>query len=174
MLTKLLRSFLSVAENPRSIPNFIGVYFLLWLIWHNQFLFSFGTATGGMAERFSLATETNGELQFLSVFFVTLLLFVLYTCFQFFIKYSREHVDKMDREENSPLGELEKNADMEQLVLMLETLQQELKVSKGNESKAKTEVKNIMAKLIEVQTTLDETTADFEILKSTLKQQACS
>ena len=167
MLTKLLRSFLNIVENPRSLPRFLGLYSLIWLLWHYQFLLSFGSATGDVLERFGNAIETNEEIQYLSVFFVTTMLFILYSGFQVFIKQSREHVDKIDREVNSPLSELVKNNDMEQLVSTLEALQKELKTSKDNERKAKLEVKNIIAKLMIVQTKLDETTADLQILKAT-------
>jgi hypothetical protein len=167
MLTKLLKSFLSIVENPRSLPSFLGIYSLIWLLWHYQFLLSFGTLTGGVIERVSNAIESVDRFQYISVFFVTIMVFILYSGFQALIKHSREHVDKIDSEKNSPLTELVKNNDMEQLVSTLEVLQKELETSKDNEKKAKLEVKKIMAKLMTVQTKLDETNADLEILQAT-------
>ena len=162
-----LRSFLNVVENPRSLPSFLGVYSLLWLLWHYQFLLSFCTATGNVIDRLGNAIDTTANFQYITVLVVTTILFILYFSFQTFIKYSREHVDKLDREENNPLSELSEDSDMEQLVITLRALQKEIKISKENEKKAKIEVKNIMAKLMMVQAKLDETTADFEILKAT-------
>ncbi|OUS24825.1 hypothetical protein A9Q98_13085 [Thalassotalea sp. 42_200_T64] len=167
MLTKLLRSFLNIVENPRSLPSFLGIYSLLWLIWHYQFLLRFGSATGNVVERLGNAKTAMDEFQFFSVFFVTITLFILYSGFQVFIKYSREHVDKVDREKNNNLTELDKKNDMEQLVSTLEILQNKLRTSQENEKKAKIEEKNIMAKLMVVQTKLDETAADLEVLKNT-------
>jgi len=162
-----LRSFLNVVENPRSLPSFLGIYSLLWLLWHYQFLLSFGVAKGNVIERLDNAINTTTNFQYITVFVITTIVFALYFSFQTFIRYSREQVDKLDREENNPLSEITKNSDMEQLVLRLEYLQKEIKTSKDNEIKAKVEVKNIMGKLMVVQAKLDEATADLEILKST-------
>jgi len=167
MLTKLLRSFLNVVENPRALPSFLGLYFLLWLIWHHQFLLSFGASTGGVIDRLGNAIESIDEFQYFSVLFTTIMLFVLYSGFQVFIKYSREHIDKIDRDKDSQISELAKKNDMEQLVSTLENLQEELRTSKENEKKAKIEVKKIMSQLITVQNKLDEATADLEIMKNT-------
>ena len=54
----------------------------------------------------------------------------------------------------------------------LEVLQQQLKTAQENEKNAKAETKNVIDKLITVQTKLDETTADFEILKNEQHQLA--
>jgi hypothetical protein len=166
MLTKLLKSFLSIVENPRSLPNFLFVYSLIWLLWHYQFLLSFGTLTGGVIERFSKAIDGVDEFHYISVFFVTTILFVLYFGFQVLVKQSREYVDKIDRKEKFPLNALVKSNDMEQLVLTLEVLQKELETSKASEKAAKLEVKKAIAELMIVQTKLDETNADLEILKA--------
>jgi pyruvate/oxaloacetate carboxyltransferase len=87
--------------------------------------------------------------------------------FKSFVKSSREYVDKVDREQNDPLSESIKHNDIEQLVLVLESLQNEIALSKANEKKAKVQVKEIMKKSLILQTKLDEVTADFEILKAT-------
>jgi len=162
-----LRSFLNVVENPRSLPSFLGMYSLLWLLWHYQFLLSFSVAKGNVIERLDNAINITTNFQYITVFVITTIVFALYFSFQTFIRYSRKQVDKLDLEENNPLSEITKNSDMEQLVLKLEDLQKEIKTSKDNEIKAKVEVKNIMGKLMVVQAKLDETTADLEILKNT-------
>jgi hypothetical protein len=87
--------------------------------------------------------------------------------FKSFVKSSREYVDKVDREQNDPLSESIKHNDIEQLVLVLESLQKEIALSKANEKKAKVQVKEVMTKSLILQTKLDEVTADFEILKAT-------
>lgn len=165
-MTKLIKSFLNIVDNPRSLPNFLGIYLLLWLIWHHQFLLSFGLATGSVNNRLDKAMAIIGEFQYLSVFFATITLFLCYFAFQVFVNSAREHVDKKDLEDNHHLSDLDKQKDMAQLVSTLEALQKQVKAAEENEKKAKTEAKAVMAKLMLVQTRLDETTADLDILKS--------
>ena len=161
-----LRSFLNVVENPRSLPTFFGVYASIWLLWHYQFLLNIASANGAFFQRLNTAIAMEGDFQYILVLFFTVVLFTLHLGFKSFVKSSREYVDKVDREENDPLNELIKNNDMEQLVLMLDTLQKEIKISKEKEKKAKLKTKDIMDRLISLQTNFDEVTADFEILKA--------
>jgi hypothetical protein len=165
-IVMFLRSFLNVVENPRSLPTFLGTYSLFWLLWHYQFLLNIGAAPGGVFERINIAIELESSFQYILVLCLTLVFFALHLTFKSFVKSSREYVDKVDREENDPLNELIKQNDIEQLVFMLESLQKEIKLSKENERKANAEVKSIIAKFISLQTSYDEITADYEILKA--------
>jgi hypothetical protein len=162
-----LRSFLNVVENPRSLPTFLGVYVLFWLLWHHQFLLNIGAVSGGIFERIHTAIVLENSFQYILVFCLTIVFFVFQFSFKSFVKSSREYVDKVDREQNDPLSESIKHNDIEQLVLVLESLQNEIALSKANEKKAKVQVKEIMKKSLILQTKLDEVTADFEILKAT-------
>tara|TARA_B110000014_G_scaffold263746_1_gene261620 strand:- start:2306 stop:2803 length:498 start_codon:yes stop_codon:yes gene_type:complete len=162
-----LRSFLNVVENPRSLPTFLGVYVLFWLLWHHQFLLNIGAVSGGIFERIHTAIVLENSFQYILVLGLTIVFFVFQFSFKSFVKSSREYVDKVDREQNDPLSESIKHNDIEQLVLVLESLQNEIALSKANEKKAKVQVKEIMKKSLILQTKLDEVTADFEILKAT-------
>jgi hypothetical protein len=162
-----LRSFLNVVENPRSLPTFLGVYVLFWLLWHHQFLLNIGAVSGGIFERIHTAIVLENSFQYILVFCLTIVFFVFQFSFKSFVKSSREYVDKVDREQNDPLSESIKHNDIEQLVLVLESLQKEIALSKANEKKAKVQVKEVMTKSLILQTKLDEVTADFEILKAT-------
>jgi hypothetical protein len=162
MLTKLLKSFLAIVENPKSLPNFIGLYLITWLFWHNQLIIEFFNAQGTITARLSTAITAIESFQYLAVFLLTILLFILRIGFDAFISSSRKYVNKKEQE-NDQDG-LQNDKDIERLLATLEETREQLKASKDREKRLKQTNNENINKLLKLQAKLDEVNADKQLL----------
>jgi len=162
MLTKLLKSFLAIVENPKSLPSFIGLYLITWLFWHNQLIAEFFNAQGTITTRLSTAIAAVENFHYLAVFWLTILLFILRIGFDAFVNTSRKYVDKKEQE-NDQDG-LENDKDIERLLATLEETRAQLKASKAREKQLKQSNNENINKLLKLQAELDEVNADKQLL----------
>ena len=162
MITKFLKSFLAIIENPKSLPTFISLYLLTWLFWHNQLIAEFFNAQGAITTRLSTAIAAVDNFQYIAVFWLTLFLFILRIGFDAFVTSSRKYVDKKEQENNQ--DSLEQDADVQRLLTTLDETREQLKASKEREQQLKLANKETISKLLNVQAQLEEVTADKQLL----------
>jgi hypothetical protein len=166
MLTKLLKSLLSVVEDPRSLPTFITLYLLTWLIWHNQLFIDFFAAQGGFSNKISAAITGVSFSQTITVFWLTIFLFILRAGFIFFIKSSRKYVEQQEENNHS----IEQADDIKRLITTLAEVNAQLARAINKEKQAKANNKESINKLLAAQAELDEINADNLILKQENQQ----
>lgn len=163
-MTQLLKSFLTIAENPRTLPNFIFAYLVVTVIWHHEFLFTFATSASGFTQRLDLAFAAVDSFQYVAVFFLTLILFALKLLFNYLVKASREHVNEQEQKMKTTLVDVDTSKDMEHLISVLDNLKEQLKQAQENEKQAKMKAKEAISHLNSTQQKLDELAADFEVV----------
>jgi len=162
MITKFLKSFLAIVENPKSLPTFISLYLLTWLFWHNQLIAEFFNAQGSLTTRLSTAIAAVDNFQYIAVFWLTLFLFILRIGFDAFVSSSRKYVEKKEQENNQ--DSFEQDADVQRLLTTLDETREQLKASKEREQQLKLANKESINKLLNTQAQLEEVTADKQLL----------
>lgn len=165
MISKALKSFLSVVENPKSLPSFIGLYLFTWLLWHNQLFVEFFHALGTITERLTTAIDAVTSFQHLTVFWLTIALFILRIGFDALVSSSRKYIDKKEQENNQDT--LQHNNDVERLLTTLDETREQLKTAKEREKQLKKINSGNVNKLLKIQAQLDEVNADRQLLMQT-------
>ena len=169
-----LKSILTFTENQNPAPSFIAFYIVTWLAWHNQLFTYFINAEGGVLSKVSSALNSLDDNQYLLVFFLTCLLFLLRLGFNYFSFRSREILNSVDdnfanaREDQKFAA----NSDVANLMATLTKTQQQLADTKVREKKAIADKTATIKELLNVQHQLDEARADIEMLNNTQKLQS--
>lgn len=163
---KTLKAILAFTENQQPAPSFIIIYLVTWLVWHNQIVSTFISATGDIWSRMNSAIAAVNENQYLVVFFLTCFIFILRLAYHYARFKSTELLNSSDddylkgREDQT----FERNEDIAQLMSTLELVQQQLAESKAREKKAISERNEQVKKVLTIQYELEEARADVKIL----------
>ena len=163
---KTLHSILSFTENQHPAPSFVVIYIVTWFTWHNQILSYFISAQGNFFTKVMTALGAIEDNQYLVVFFITCLLFIIRLAFNYLMFRSREVLNNADDNfANAREDQIfEKNDDISSLMATLTKTRQKLRESQEREKKAIEEKNATIKKLIAMQHQLDEAQADIDIL----------
>jgi hypothetical protein len=168
---KTLKAILSFTENQKPAPSFIVIYILTWIVWHNQVFTAFFSVQGDFFTRIDAALLSLEKNQYLVVFLITCLIFLLRLGYGYLTFKSRELLNSSDdtfinaREDQI----FEKNDDISNLMSALTKAKEQLAASKDREAKLAEEKNTAIKKLLALQHQLDEAKADIAMLtKSTV------
>ena len=165
---KTLKSLLVFTENQRPAPGFIIIYLGTWLAWHNQMLTAFLSAHGGFSAKFNAALSALTENQYMVVFWLTCVLFLIRLFYNFVRFKSAQFLNNSDQDfvDNNDKQAAESNQDIANLMATLESVQKQLAASREREKKALAERNEQLRKFLGVQAELDEARADIAILNA--------
>ena len=163
---KTLQSILRFTENQHPAPSFVVIYILTWFTWHNQIFSYYINAQGNFFTKVMTSLGAIEDNQYLVVFFITCLLFIIRLAFNYLMFRSREVLNNADDNfANAREDQIfEKNDDISSLMATLTKTRQKLRESQEREKKAIEEKNATIKKLIAMQHQLDEAQADIDIL----------
>lgn len=166
---KILKSIHSFTENQRAAPSFVIIYIVTWLVWHNQLFTHFINANGSFLNKVTSAMSSIDDNQYLVVFFLTCIIFLMRFAFNYLSFRSRELLNSTD-DTFANVGDdqlFSENSDVANLMTTLTKTKQQLADVKVREKKAIADKTEMMKKLLSVQGELDEARADIDVLKKT-------
>ena len=163
---KTLKSILTFTEQQHPAPSFIVIYILTWLAWHNQLLTNFISTQGDFFNKITAALTSLDDNQYVVVFLLTCLIFIVRLAFNYLRFRSRELLNNADDDFANAREDQKfaKDSDISNLMAVLEKTRQQLANSKAKEQKAVTEKNETIKKLLSLQHELEEARADLDIL----------
>lgn len=165
MSSKFFKSLLVFNRSQNKAPNFILVYLLISMLWHNQFFITLILSNGGLSERLSAAAAENVH-QYILVLFFTLLFFTLRLSYLYFANKTNEFVEK-DEPIEDKIGSdqaFSENKDVIRLLDLLEETKAKLAKVKALEVQAQSDKTAAISQRLAVQAELDIAMADIAIL----------
>jgi len=168
MYSKFLKSILVFNRAQNKAPNFIVVYLLVSLVWHNQFFTTFLISDGSFSSRLSSALSENTH-QYIAVLFSTFLFFILRLSYLYFMNKTNDFVEK-DEPIESKIGNdqiFDNNKDVARIIVLLE--ETKAKLSKVKEREAQTQIEKDISirQVLSIQAELDLALVDITILTKT-------
>ena len=163
---KTFKAILTFTENNNPAPSFIIIYLLTWLMWHNQLFSAFIYTEGGFLSRLMASFSAVNDNNYLIVFFLTCLIFLVRLIFNYFIFRSTEILNSADDtfDDIRKGQKFAKDSDIGKLMETLTKTKQQLIDAKISEKKAITDKNNTIKKLLNLQHELDEARADIDVL----------
>ena len=165
MFSTFIKSVLVFNRAQNKAPNFILVYLVISLAWHNQFFITFFASHGAFAERFSAALAETPH-QYVVVLFFTLLFFILRLTLLYFANKTDQFIDE-DQPIEDKIGSdqiFTENKDALRLLALLEESKAQLVKVKERETIAQKDKTATINKMLAVQADLDIALADIAIL----------
>ena len=165
MFSKLLKPVLIFNRSQNQAPNFILVYSLIALAWHNQFFITFAVASGSLSEKLAEAL-TKHPFQYGVVLCFTLLFFILRLAFLYLVNKTDNFIEA-DEPIEAKVGSdqvFTENKDVVRLLALLEETKAELAKVKVREANAQIDKTAAIKKMLAVQAELDIAQADIAIL----------
>lgn len=165
MSSTFLKSILIFNRAQNKAPNFILVYILISLAWHNQFFTTFLISDGSFSNKLSAALSDNTH-QYIAVLFSTFLFFALRLSYLYFMNKTNDFVEK-DEPIESKIGSdqvFENNKDVARIMVLLE--ETKAKLSKAKEREAQTQIEKDISirQVLSIQAELDLALVDITIL----------
>ncbi len=171
MFTKFIKSVLIFNQAQSKAPNFILIYFLISIAWHNQVFMTFITNQGSLTERFSTALSQNTH-QYIVVLMLTLLFFSMRLLYLYFVNKTEQLIEQ-DEPIEAKLGSdqlFTENKDVVRLMELLKETKEKLAKSKAREAQAQTDKTTTINKMLALQDELDLALADIAILNKANKE----
>jgi hypothetical protein len=165
MFSNYLKSLLVFNRSQDKAPNFILVYLLISLIWHNAFFITLVLSDGGISEKLSAALAENSH-QYIVVLSLTFLFFILRLSYLYFANRANDFIEA-DEPIEAKLGSdqvFSKNNDVVRLLDLLEETKSQLAKVKAAEAPAKTDKTTAISQRLALQNELDMALADITIL----------
>ncbi|AWB56466.1 hypothetical protein [Colwellia sp. Arc7-D] len=165
MLSKFFKSTLVFNRAQNQAPNFFLVYFLIALIWHNNFFMSLVVADGSLSDKFTSAL-TEHSFQYGVVLCLTLLFYILRLSFLYFVNKTDEFIEA-DEPIETKIGSdqvFTENKDVVRLLALLDETKAELAKVKVREVTAQKDKTATISKMLAAQAELDIALADITIL----------
>lgn len=171
MFTKFIKSVLVFNQTQSKAPNFILIYLLVSIAWHNQVFITFITSQGSLTEKLSTALSQNTH-QYIVVLVLTLLFFSLRLLYLYFVNKTEQFIAQ-DEPIETKLGSVQlftENKDVMRLMDLLEETKEKLVKSKALEAQAQTDKTTTINKMLALQDELDLALADIAILNKANKE----
>lgn len=171
MFTKFIKSVLIFNQAQSKAPNFILIYFLISITWHNQVFMTFITSQGSLTERFSTALSQSTH-QYIVVLMLTLLFFSMRLLYLYFVNKTEQLIEQ-DEPIEAKLGSdqlFTENKDVVRLMDLLEETKEKLAKSKAREAQTQTDKTITINKMLALQDELDLALADIAILNKANKE----
>lgn len=161
-----LKSILTFTDNQNPAPSFLAIYMLTWLAWHNQLFTHFIAAQGDFFTKVAAASASIEDNQYLVVFWLTCVIFVLRLGVNYLSFKSKELLNSVDDDFGGAREDqkFSQNSDITNLMATLTKTQQQLAESRAREKKAITAKNDAIKKLLNTQHELDEARADIAML----------
>ena len=165
MSSKFLKSILVFNRSQNKAPNFILIYLLISLFWHNQFFISLMLQKGGFSERLNTALSENTH-QYIAVLFLTVLFFSLRLTYLYFASKTNEFIEADAPIEKKIGGDqiFTENKDVVRLLDLLEETKVKLARVKESEAQAQSDKTAAISERLALQAELDLAMADIAIL----------
>lgn len=165
MFSNYLKSVLVFSRSQNKAPNFIVIYLLISLVWHNAFFITLVLSDGGISERLSAALAENRH-QYITVLMLTFLFFALRLLLLFLLNKTDEFVEDDEPIEAKIASDqvFSKNNDVVRLLDLLEETKKQLAKVKASEAQAKADKTEAINQQLTLQAELDMTLADITIL----------
>lgn len=170
MFSKFLKSILIFNRSQNQAPNFMLVYFLLSLVWHNQFFITLVGSNGDFSHRLN-AVLSESSFQYGVVFFLTLLFFIVRLLVLYAIKQTDQYIEA-DELIEAKIGSdqvFTENKDVVRLLALLEETKAQLAKVKIREAKVQADKTETISKMLAVQAELDMAQADIAILSKSIE-----
>ncbi len=165
MYSKFLKSILIFNRTQDKAPNFIVVYLLISLAWHNQFFTTFLISDGSFSNKLNSALSDNTH-QYLAVLFSTILFFILRLSYLYFMNKTNDFVEK-DEPIESKIGSdqiFDNNKDIARIMVLLEETKARLSKAKEREAQTQIEKDISIRQVLSMQAELDLALVDITIL----------
>jgi hypothetical protein len=165
MFSKFLKSVLIFNRSENKAPNFILIYLLISLAWHNQIFITFVVSHGGFTERLNAALVEHSH-QYVLVLFFTLLFFILRLSMLYLLNKTDEFIDA-DEPMIVKVGSdqiVKENKDVVRLLALLGETKAQLAKVKAREVSAQADKKKTISNILAVQAELELALADIAIL----------
>ncbi len=162
MFNKLFKSLLVFNENHKPAPNFIIIYCLIWLFWHQQMFTSFIITQGDIATRFTAAINSVNNFQYLVVLLLSCLFYALRLSYYYLQSIAHQVVDQHSKESLGVGSDqlIVKNEDVQRVMAMLDDTKNQLASVKASEQQTKAENKSLLTRLMKLEAELEELQAD--------------
>lgn len=167
---KTLKALIEYNQNQKPAQSFIIIYALTWLFWHNQIFTSFINSNGGLDAKVSAVVNSVPNNQYIAVFIISCVLFILRLAINFISFKSKEFIDSPDDSILSARADqiYAKDSDVAHLMATYEKTKQQLADSKEREREAVAAKKDAIKKLMAAEHELEEAKAEIEILTKSL------
>jgi hypothetical protein len=165
MFSSFLKSILVFNRSQNQAPNFILVYALIALAWHNQFFITLVVFSGSFSEKLAEAL-TEHSFQYGAVLCLTILFFILRLAFLYLVNKTDNFIEA-DEPIEAKIGNdqvFTENKDVVRLLALLEDTKAELAKVKARETAAQTDKNATINKMLAVQAELEIALADIAIL----------
>ena len=166
MLSNKTKSLLKIILNIKPSLRFLMSYIVIWLVWHNELILSFLMADGDFFFRSQSAVNAVTSNQYLVVLLLTIVLTLIRYGFD---SLAQVLADDDNHEEftllqNGKSAKTENETDIKQLLATLDGVQVKLADALAREKQAKKEKTETIGNIFQLQTKLDELSADIIIL----------
>lgn len=163
-----IKSLLTFTESQNPTSSFIVIYIMTWLAWHNQIITHFLSAHGDFLTKISTAFKAIDDNQYVVVFLLTTLIFIIRLVISYAKFRSQEIIDNTDETFTNARSDQKfaKSNDISTLMDTLSKAQQQLAESRDREKKLITEKNTAMKKILSLQNELEEAKADITLLSS--------
>ena len=171
MFSNFIKSVLVFNQTQSKAPNFLLIYCLISIIWHNQVFITFITSQGSLTERFSTALSQSIH-QYILVLMLTLIFFSLRLLYLYFVNKTEQFIEQ-DEPIEAKLGSdqlFTENKDVVRLMELLDETKEKLVKSKAREAQAQTDKTTTINKMLTLQNELDLALADIAILNKANKE----
>lgn len=165
MFSKYLKAILVFNRSQNKAPNFVLVYLIIWLVWHNNFFVLLALSKGDIWNRL-LSALLVSEHQYISVLFLTLSFFIFRLSCLYFLNKTNTFIEEEESIEYKIGSDqsFQKNKDIVRLLDLLEEAKSKLIKAKEAEALAKLDKTATISQCLSIKSELEIAMADIAIL----------